>query len=138
MPPGGWKTVSVRITILSGLHDMYKEDDKRPENQEFSGWLDLVLKKMIEHYKAQKKYGHFFEFIDIRKGEEVLFFDHFRKENISVTIDSTNKKLICSHDRRSDCAHIGFCLGVPEVYKVLIENGFMGNKKEQKARFLLS
>lgn len=138
MPPSGWQTVSIRTKNKEELRTMWKDDNDRPENQEFGAWFDLILKKIIEHYKAQKKYGHFFEFIDIRNGEEILFFDHFRKENISVIIDTTNKRLICSRDHRSDCAHIGFCLGVPEVYKVLVEHGFKDNKKEQKPRFLLS
>jgi hypothetical protein len=59
----------------------------------------------------------------------VNLYDHERRKLLAVYIDSLKKKLYREyHDYRTDCLRVGFCLGIPEVYRLLTKDGFKSSK----------
>ena len=59
----GWLTVQIREDVKNNLLDLYKNDKKRPSNQKFTAYLDLILKNTIAFNKQITEYGLFLEFI---------------------------------------------------------------------------
>ena len=58
----GWLTVQVREEVKNNLLELYNKDKKRPSNQKFTAYLDLMLKNTIEFNKQITEYGPFLEF----------------------------------------------------------------------------
>lgn len=82
----------------------------------------------MEFQEQQKEYGPFLEFKDADQ-TMVNLYDHERRKSLAVYIDSLKKKLYCEyHNDKTDCLHVGFCLGIPEVYLLLIKDGFKSPK----------
>jgi hypothetical protein len=128
VPKQGWKTFSIRNERLQQLTLIYKEDKNRPSNQEFGGWFDNLLLRYVEHNEALRRYCPFLEFKSTSENM-IHLFDHKLNKTIDIYINGKKKELQCENDDRIDCLHIGFCFAIPEVYKVLIENGFKQPKK---------
>lgn len=123
----GWLTVQVREEVKNNLFDIYNKDKKRPSNQKFTAYLDLILKNTIEFNKQVTKYGPFLEFTSAIDNH-IVVKDNTMNRLVTIFINSKNKELQCDFCQKTDCLHIGFCYAVPEIYKVLIENGFRPNK----------
>lgn len=139
MPKKGWKTFSIRNERLEQMIQIYEEDKRRPSNQEFGGWFDEFLNQYCEYIEALKTYGPFLEFWNA-EGNIITLYDHKLKEPIPVYLDGPDKVLKCSKCKRTDCLHIGYCFAIPEVYKVLIQNGFkepIGLKKPKRMSVML-
>ena len=124
----GWIPISVSEQLGQRLIALYSNDRKRPENQKFSPWVNNILLKYVEFQEQQKQYGPFLEFKDADQ-TMVNLYDHERRKSLAVYIDSLKKKLYCEyHNDKTDCLHVGFCLGIPEVYRLLIKDGFKSPK----------
>lgn len=123
MPKPGWRTISLRLERLDQLNQIYYDDRKRPANQEFGGWFDNLLLKYVEFNNDLKRYGPFLEFKDADRNM-INLYDHQKNKPVTVFIDGAKKKLHCDIDKDNNCIHVGFCFAIPEVFKVLIDNGF--------------
>ena len=123
----GWLTVQIREDVKNNLFDIYNKDKKRPSNQKFTAYVDLILKNTIEFNKQVTKYGPFLEFISAIE-DHIVVKDNTMNRLVTIFINSKNKELQCDFCEKTDCLHIGYCYAVPEIYKVLIENGFRPNK----------
>jgi hypothetical protein len=124
----GWSPISVTVELYDRLNDIYESDNKRPENQKFSPWINTILQKFADHSQALKQYGPFLEFKDTSENM-IHIFDHKLNKSIDVYINGKKKELQCETDKKTDCLHVGFCFAIPEVYKVLIAGGFKEPKK---------
>jgi hypothetical protein len=125
----GWLTVQVREEVKNNLLELYNKDKKRPSNQKFTAYLDLMLKNTIEFTKQITEYGAFLEFISAIDNH-IAVKDNTINRLITIYINSKRKELQCDFCEKNDCLHIGFCFAVPEIYKVLIENGFRPKRKK--------
>lgn len=122
-----WRTLPVRKEVKTKLKHIWATDKKRPKTQKFSGYVDNLLSSLVEFQEGLREYGPFLEF----RGADntISLYDHLKHRSVDVHIDGENRKLYCEVDKKSDCVHVGFCFAVPEVYKVLIEEGFKEPKK---------
>ncbi|MGZ5510606.1 MAG: hypothetical protein ACXWFC_09045 [Nitrososphaeraceae archaeon] len=58
----GWSTIQIREDVKNNLLELYNNDKKRPSNQKFTAYLDLILKNTIAFNKQITEYGPFLEF----------------------------------------------------------------------------
>ena len=97
MPKKGWRTVTVREERLSALDSLYKDDSKRPRNQEFGGWFDNLLLQYVEFHEQLKEHGPFLEY-NGTSVNTVHLYDHRIKSSVDVYINGKKKKLECMTD----------------------------------------
>ena len=124
MPKEGWRTVSIREDNIEKLQKIYKNDDKKPQNQYFNSWLDNLILTIIDHEENIHKHGPFIEVLYIRNSEEITLSDYKLDRIIHVFIVKDKKELQCDYCKKTNCVHIGFCYSVPKIYKKLIDLGF--------------
>ena len=58
----GWSTIQIREDVKNNLLELYNNDKKRPSNQKFTAYLDLILKNTIAFNKQITEYGPFLEY----------------------------------------------------------------------------
>ena len=126
----GWLTVQVREEVKNDLLELYNKDKKRPSNQKFTAYLDLILKNTIEFTKQITEYGPFLEFTSAIDNH-IVIKDNTMNKLVTIYINSKKKELQCDFCEKTDCLHIGFCFSVPEIYKILIDNGFRPKRRKQ-------
>ena len=131
----GWSTVQIREDVKNNLLNLYNNDKKRPSNQKFTAYLDLILKNTIAFNKQITEYGPFLEFTSAIDNH-IAVKDNTMNRLVTIYINSKKKELQCDFCEKIDCLHIGFCFAVPEIYKVLIENGFRPKKKTEDKKFI--
>jgi hypothetical protein len=128
----GWFPISVSEHLGQRLATLFTKDRKRPENQKFSPWVNNILLKYVEFQEQQKEHGPFLEFKDADENM-VTLYDHEKRKSLTVYIDVKKKKLQCEyHNNKTDCLHVGFCYAIPEVYLMLINNGFKDSSRHEK------
>lgn len=126
----GWSTIQIREDVKNNLLELYNNDKKRPSNQKFTAYLDLILKNTIAFNKQITEYGPFLEF-NSAIDNHITVKDNTMNRLVTIYINSKKKELQCDFCEKTDCLHIGFCFAVPEIYKVLIENGFRPTKRKK-------
>ncbi|MGD1834216.1 MAG: hypothetical protein ACPKPY_05010 [Nitrososphaeraceae archaeon] len=126
----GWSTVQIREDVKNNLLEVYNNDKKRPSNQKFTAYLDLLLKNTIAFKKQQTEYGPFIE-LDLAIDDHIVLKDNTMNRLVTIYINAKKKELQCDFCEKTDCLHIGFCFAVPQIYNVLIENGFRPRKKRR-------
>jgi hypothetical protein len=127
----GWKSLSHRAEIIQRLESIYMEDRKRPKNQRFNAWFDGLLDELVEHNENLKEYGAYLE-AEITDDNYVLLMDNLKRKHVFVNICWNGKALNCEEDAATDCIHVGFCLALPKVYKILLGKGFRPPVFEEK------
>ena len=127
----GWTVISVRQQLQKDLERVWEADRKRPGNQAFTSWMDELLQKYVEFNEDLRLYGPFLEFKDADQNM-ITLYDHQKNRSITVFIDGSKKRLHCDADKVNDCLHVGFCFAIPEVYRVLIRNGFKEPRPKNK------
>ena len=123
----GWKTIQIRENIRVRLEKLYNNDTKRPENMSFSLYFENIISDIVEYYEDLQNYGPFIEFLDANDNK-IELRDYLKDKIITVYLDPKSKKLQCSYDKNSDCVHVGYCFGIPKIYKTLIQHGFKPKK----------
>lgn len=119
----GWKSVSHRDEIIQRLESIYREDRKRPKNQKFNAWFDGLLDEFVEYNEKLKEYGAYLE-AQMIEYNYALLMDNLKRKHVFVNICREGKALYCEEDASTDCMHVGFCLALPKVYKVMLDRGF--------------
>jgi hypothetical protein len=104
----GWLTVQVREEVKNNLLELYNKDKKRPSNQKFTAYLDLILKNTIEFTKQITEYGPFLEFTSAIDNH-IVIKDNTMNKLVTIYINSKKKELQCDFCEKTDCLHIGFC-----------------------------
>ncbi len=102
------------------------KSDKRFEGRTFSNAAKTILLEYIEYHDYLRRYGPFLKFIGA-EGNLIFIYDHFIDRIVEVEVH--DRMLYCRYHGNSECAHIGFCFAVPEIYTVLSEKGFKQPKK---------
>ncbi|GEM_PF-4093362 len=122
MPEKGWKSITVRETVVKKLKTMYDQDIQRPQNQKFGAWVDETITGLIDYEDFIRKHamlrfkGAF--------GNEIHIYDSFKQSNVIVTIDGAAKTLRCEFDPSNpSCIHIGFCYGLKDTARILKHYG---------------
>ncbi|MGD1837485.1 MAG: hypothetical protein ACPKPY_05445 [Nitrososphaeraceae archaeon] len=121
----GWTAISIKNTVYERLEQIYKRDNKKPQNQKFTPWFEDFLLTFTTYNEKLERYGPFLELSNI-EGNEIEIIDRRGKDKrmITVYVSGENKKLYCYQDDSNNCTHIGFCFAVPKIYNALINRGF--------------
>lgn len=123
MPKPGWTTITVSDERFRGIKSIFENDKRRPQNQRFGSWFDNLLHEMIAYEEDLQKYGSFIS-IETISENHIILSDHITKKHIFVNLNSQAKRLECEQDNASDCIHVGFCLAIPSIYRILVKRGF--------------
>ncbi|HZL22220.1 MAG TPA: hypothetical protein VFC05_02770, partial [Nitrososphaeraceae archaeon] len=110
----GWSTIQIREDVKNNLLELYNNDKKRPSNQKFTAYLDLILKNTIAFNKQITEYGPFLEF-NSAIDNYIAIKDNTMNRLVTIYINSKKKELQCDFCEKTDCLHIGFCFAVPEI-----------------------
>ena len=51
----GWSTIQIREDVKNNLLELYNNDKKRPSNQKFTAYLDLILKNTVALINTRMK-----------------------------------------------------------------------------------
>ena len=110
----GWSTIQIREDVKNNLLELYNNDKKRPSNQKFTAYLDLILKNRIAFNKQITVYGPFLEF-NSAIDNHIAVKDNTMNRLITIYVNSKKEELQCDFCEKTDCLHIGFCFAVPEI-----------------------
>lgn len=116
----GWSPISVREGVKQELEEIYQSDKRRPKNQKFTAYIENMLLQKIDFEKSLEEHGHIFKFETV-DDNHIILMDNFIGKHVFVNFHE--KILYCEEHNTIDCAHVGFCYGIPEVYKALIDKG---------------
>ncbi|MGE0243405.1 MAG: hypothetical protein AB7F53_06000 [Nitrososphaeraceae archaeon] len=105
----GWLTVQVREVVKNNLLELYNKDKKRPSNQKFTAYLDLMLKNTIEFTKQITEYGAFLEFISAIDNH-IAVKDNTINRLITIYINSKRKELQCDFCEKMTVCILDFVL----------------------------
>lgn len=94
-----------------------------PATQEFDEWLDNMLYELARYEKELNMQGPFIS-VDCITDSHVVLTDYSADKHVFVNINSKEKRLECEKDSSSKCIHVGYCLAIPSVFRILIKNGF--------------
>lgn len=128
----GWVPISVREGVKQKLEQIYNMDTKRPQNQRFTAYIENILLEFVEHDERVRKYGAFLE-VASYSDNHILIMDREVGKHFFVQIASEHKnaKLYCQEDASKNCVHVGFALGLPQVYKLLVSKGMYPRESSQ-------
>jgi hypothetical protein len=124
----GWTAISIREEIKSRLEEIYKRDRKRPQNQKFSAWFDNMLEGLVDYDEKLERYGALLE-TESLSDHSIILMDKMIGKHVFIVVDPLrkDKPLYCEKDLSTDCIHVGYCMALPELYKLLIDHGLRPN-----------
>jgi len=125
MPRKGFRVIGLKEFIVNALEERYKQECKT-EVIPFATWLGNYLLEKLEEDELLNRYAPGLEFIDV-SGDTVFIKDWFEDRIVEVIVRDYGigkRFLYCRYCERDDCLHVGFCFGIREVNKVLVERGF--------------
>jgi hypothetical protein len=119
MPKEGFSV----ITITQQAHDKAKRryDQKSKSGQvskSFSKYVNDLILESIEADENLSLQAPFMQKIGLQDNS-IMIKDN--KINRIVEVQVHGKDLICMHDERKDCVHVGYAYALPEVYKLMSE-----------------
>ena len=124
MPYKGWTTLTISVELYNRLKEKYKEENK--PFIAFTPWVSQYLLEKLEEDELLRRHAPFLSYMGAY-GNEVHIADYFENRIVEVEIHDygIGKKIMyCRYCERDDCLHVGFCFGIREVNKVLVERGF--------------
>jgi hypothetical protein len=86
----GWSTVQIREDVKNNLLDLYNKDNKRPSNQKFTAYLDIILKNTVAFNKQITEYGPFLEFNSAIENH-IAIKDNTMNRLVTIYINSKKK-----------------------------------------------
>ena len=125
-----WITITISKELYNKLKERYETEKKR--FIAFTPWVSDYMLEKLEEDELLRRYSPFLSYIGAY-GNEVHIADYFENRIVEVEIHDygIGKKIMyCRYCERDDCLHVGFCFGIREVNKMLIERGF----KQPKVR----
>jgi len=132
MPRGGYANLSIKPELYSKLYAIYEK--KRKGSITFTSWLLDIVFEHLEEDELLSRYAPGLEFIGA-DGNTVFIKDWFEDRIVEVIIHDGGigkRFLFCRYCERDDCLHVGFCFGIREVNKVLVERGFKQPKVKRE------
>jgi len=94
------------------LSEIYRRDQKRPQNQRFNAWIENLLLEIAEYDGKLREYGPFLRFENI-SDNPVLLSDNLLVKNIFICLHADS--FFCEHHDSTGCAHVGFCYAISAV-----------------------
>jgi hypothetical protein len=114
------------ITITQQVHDRaktrYNQKVKAGQvegSKSFSRFINDLILENIERDATLSLLAPFMQNVGLQENS-IMIKDN--KIGRIVEVQIHGKDLICMHDERKDCAHVGFAYAIPEVYKIMIEH----------------
>ena len=121
MPKDGFSV----ITITEQVHDKAKQryaqkvkSGQVDKNKSFSRYINDLIMEVIEADESFALQAPFMQKIGLQDNS-IMIKDN--KIGGIVEVQVHGKDLICMHDERKDCAHVGYAYAIPEVYRLMAE-----------------
>lgn len=94
------------------LSEIYRRDQKRPQNQRFNAWIENLLLEIVEYDGKLREYVPFLRFENI-SDNPVLLSDNLLVKYIFICLHADS--FFCEHHDSTGCAHVGFCYAISAV-----------------------
>jgi hypothetical protein len=118
-----WDNLRVRKSTKEKLQQLYetRKHELLDRNiTSLSGMVEDVLMDVIEANEIWRSYTPYLELDEIAD-DSIVIKDNKARRLIRLVLK--NGDLYCEHDRKFDCAHIGFAWSKPQVYKIMKAHG---------------
>ena len=105
----GWSTIQIREDVKNNLLELYNNDKKRPSNQKFTAYLDLILKNTIAFNKQITEYGPFLEF-NSAIDNHIAVKDNTMNRLVTIYVNSKKKECNVIFVKKRTVYTLGFVL----------------------------
>ena len=112
------------ITITQLAHDRARQRYDRKvksgqlENKSFSKFVNDLIIEMVEADENLSLQAPYMQKVGMQDNS-IMIKDN--KIGRIVEVQVHGKDLVCMHDEKKDCAHVGYAYAIPEVYRVISE-----------------
>lgn len=122
MPKDGFSVITITQDAYDRARQRYEKKVKsgQLENKSFSKYVNDLIIENIEADESLSLQAPMMQKVGL-EGNSIMIKDS--KIGRIVEVQVHGKELICMHDEKKDCVHVGYAYAIPEVYRVMSERG---------------
>ena len=123
MPKPGFKSITISEAVYDKFNQAYqknKDELTMKGVNSFAGYVTYLLEDVMKKDKTFARYAPNLEKVSV-DADRIILKDNIKNRIAEVAIQ--NGQLYCQLCEEKDCVHIGYVLGLPDVYEILNSKG---------------